>query len=440
MEPNDPIKIVYSWIGPRGPMVNTELPNVMSLANVCETVNAHGSRFFWADDIYWRVFMHSGNYPLASTWALPEDDPFIFPFTLAWRIQFPNYFLNDGGVLEFSHTPHTIIHQVREKNGFFLIDYSPEAFVQESHLRSIHSYFGHYNRIPMGKIIYLTGCMNVETLYAAWCDRNGIPDDPMHRMIMAPFPISQHSLSLHLDNAPEPIFDENKIPEKLFLCWNRRFRPHRTNLALALDKEGLLDRSYYSMNLTDPESNTTHFKNTVDVYSNPFLRISNQDVERLVAKLPLVLDGETDIAKMCGDFDRAAKNFYENSLVSIITETNFELSELTATEKSFKPAKEKHPFIMVGAAGALQSLHDFGFQTFDEFWDESYDDEPNHKVRLFKIVEICKKIGAWTPEQILDFKRRVKPIVEHNYNVLKTNTAKMIADKMRNEITKRIRK
>jgi hypothetical protein len=193
------------------------------------------------------------------------------------------------------------------------------------------------------------------------------------------------------------------------------------------------------MNLIDPEMNSLQFKSTVDVYYNPMLGLTGQDAEQFISKLPLSIDSETDIMRMCGDFDRAAKDFYSNSLVSIITETNFELSELTATEKTWKPAKEKHPFIMVGAAGALRTLREFGFQTFDEFWDESYDDIEDPRQRLYKIVQVCKEIGSWTPEQILDFKRRVKPIVEHNYQMLKTNTAKRVADKIRTEMAKRIK-
>lgn len=438
MQKDDPIKIAYSWIGPRGPIVNTELPNVLSFANVGEGSSTNSAKF-WADDLYWRVFMHHGNYPISPAYNLDEKDIFIYPFTLAWRVQFQNYFLNDGGVLEFSHTPNHITHQVRFHNGFFLIDYSPEAFVQEGQLHVMHSYFGHYNRIPMGKIIYITGCMNVQELYNSWCDRNGIPDDPMHRMIVVPFAVSQHAISVQVDQAEEPVYDENHLPEKLFLCWNRRFRPHRTQLALALDKAGLVDRSYYSMHLVDPELNSMHFKNTVDLYSNPLLKLSNKDVDNFVNKLPLIIDGETQITQMCGDFDRAAKNFYENSLVSIVTETNYELSELTATEKTWKPAKEKHPFIMVGAAGSLRTLQNFGFQTFDEFWDESYDDIEDPRLRMYKIIEVCKEIGSWSAEQILDFKRRVKPIVEHNYKIIKTNSAKIIADKIRENIEKRLK-
>lgn len=432
-----PIKIVYNWIGPKGPIVNTELPNILSFATVTENATVNSGKF-WSDDIYWRIFMHHGNFPIAPTFNTDHDDVFILPYTLMWRNEFTNYFLYDNGICEFSHTPNHIIHQVRNHKGFFCLDYAPEAWVHNNHFKVMHSYFHNHKNIPMGKIIYITGCMNVEEVYNKWCDKNNVPNDPMHRMIVVPFAISQHDLSRRLNEPAEPVYDEKHLPEKLFLCWNRRFRQHRTNLALALDKEGLVDRSYYSMNLTDPEMNSINFKDTVDIYSNHNLKITNDDVNKFISKLPLIIDGETDIGRMCGDFDRAAQNFYHNSLISIITETNFDAEYLTATEKTWKPAKEKHPFIIVGVEGALRAMRNFGFQTFNEFWDESYDDEKDPGLRLHKIVEVCKYIGSWSDEKILDFKSKVKPIVEHNFTILSTNSAKTVADKIRFEIHRRL--
>lgn len=425
---NDLIKIVYSWIGPKGPIVNTELPNILSFAGVAEG-GSTDSNLYWADDIYWRIFLHNGPFALASTAHMENNETFIYPFTLAWRIQFQNYFLSNNGILEFSHTPNHITHQVRHHRGFFLIELAAEAFIQDSHLMVMHSYFTNLN-IPMGKIIYVTGCMNAETLYDRWCERSGISPDPIHRMNMVSFPISQHALSMHVSVSPQPNYDETKVPNKLFLVWNRRFRRHRTLLALALDKAGLVDRSYFSMSALDPEMQTVKFKNTIDLYSDPALGLTAEGADAFVNKLPLVIDGETVIAKMCGDFDAAAREFYQDSLVSIVTETNFELAELTLTEKSFKPAKEKHPFIIVGVAGALKAMREFGFKTFGDFWDESYDECEDPKLRLHKIVEVCKDIGSWDSDKILEFRRNVKPIVEHNFQVLKKNTAKIVADKI----------
>lgn len=94
---------------------------------------------------------------------------------------------------------------------------------------------------------------------------------------------------------------------------------------------------------------------------------------------------------------------------------------------------------MVGVAGALRSMQNLGFKTFDEFWDESYDEEQDYKLRLYKIVKVCKEISEWDNNKILEFKKKVKPIVEHNYNVLQQNSAKIVADKIRSEIFKRIK-
>ena len=93
-----------------------------------------------------------------------------------------------------------------------------------------------------------------------------------------------------------------------------------------------------------------------------------------MSKLPLEIDGETEIGEMCADRTGNARKFYQNSLLSIVTETNWDLPHLTSTEKSFKPFRDKHPFIIVGVDGALKSMRNLGFKTFSEFWDESYDE------------------------------------------------------------------
>ena len=188
------------------------------------------------------------------------------------------------------------------------------------------------------------------------------------------------------------------------------------------------------MGLVDPESTNVTFTSTVALYNHNKEEITSTDVNTFVNKLPLIIDGENDIHRMCHDFDAAARNFYTNSLVSIVTETNFASKALTLTEKSFKPSKEKHPFIIVGVNGALKSMREFGFQTFSEFWDESYDEEINPTIRLHKIIEVCKYIGTWDKEKILDFKKKVKPILENNYAMVQNDTAKVVARNIENVI------
>jgi hypothetical protein len=431
------IKICYSWIGPKGPILNTELPNLLSFVAVSEGASTD-SRMFWCDNVWNEIFCNKEDYVLDGISLIDDKDTFIYPFSLMWRVPLNNYYLFNSGILEFSHTPNHIIHHVRSNKGYFLIDLSAEAFVQEQQLAMMHSYFGFYG-IPLSKIIYLTGCMNATELYEIYCTKHNITD-PNDKMILISYPTSQNGIARHLTQKPkppEPAFDTERVPEKLFLAWNRRFRNHRIALSLSLEKEGLIDRSYISLGRTDPENTSFSFEDVVGEHQRRFLGVTNEHMASLINKLPLVLDGETNIHQMCADFDGAARNFYQNSLISLVTETNYELSEVTLTEKSFKPAKEKHPFFIIGAKGTLKAMRDLGFQTFSDFWPEDYDDIEDPSIRMRRTVEILRSIGRWDNEQILEFRRKVKPIVEHNFKMVHNKSSDLVSTKINDIIRSR---
>jgi hypothetical protein len=188
-----------------------------------------------------------------------------------------------------------------------------------------------------------------------------------------------------------------------------------------------------SMGKTDPENSTQTVQNN---YNQHYTTDIHVDIDNFVNKLPLVLDNETDNNRMCQDFDDATRPFYQNSLVSIVTETNYNSQYVTLTEKSFKPSKEKHPFIIVGAAGTLQAFRDMGFKTFSEFWNESYDNIHDPRHRMHALYNVFKDIGSWNNAKILDFRRRVKPILDHNYETLKIHSSKVVSDKIKAIVSK----
>ena len=429
------INLVYNWLGPKGPIPNTEVPNVLNLAAVGEATTTN-SQNFWCDSIWHLIFCNKPGYGIGTTVFLNQDDVFIYPFSITWRINFTAYFYKGSGILEYSHTNEQTLHMVRQGKGFILIEDAAEAHLETSQIQAMQSYFFEQH-IPMNKIIYLTGCMNAQALYDEWCLLNGI-NQPRDKMNIFSYPTSQNSLAtyfkIYKPNVPE--YDTERVPEKLFLSWNRRFRPHRTAMAFGLDKLGLVDRSYLSIGLHDPENSNMHITHTLEDHLIPYLDLQPEDKIRFVNKLPLVLDGENDVNQMCQDFNDATRPFYQNSLVSLVSETNFSANEVSLTEKSFKPIKEKHPFITVGVNGTLQSLRDMGFITFGAFWDESYDTIVNPPERMAAILNICKDIATWDSEKIKDFRRRVKPILDHNYEILKIEYSHTIATKVRDRIFK----
>ena len=428
---SEKIKLVYSWIGPRGPIWNTELPNILSFADVSEHAQVNSHRF-WSDDAWTTLFSHAPDeYEIYPAVGMSENDtrPFIYPFSLAWRVNFEHYFCGDTGIMEFAHMPWHLVRLLREQNGYILINHSVEAFMSHGYMNAMHGYFKGIHNLPLHKIIYLTGCINAKEIYEEYCLVNNIPEDKQERLTIVSYPSSQNIFRPNIGtDEDEPFYDDTIVPEKLFLMWNRRYRSHRLALSLYLEEKNLIDRSYISFSDRDIERPTIEFKKIVtpDIVVHLYPWLYQEVIDRFSERLPLVIDGETNINQMCEDRGNESRPFYQNSLVSIITETNFEQSEVTLTEKSYKPIKEKHPFIIVGAPGAIKGMQDAGFQTFNEFWDESYDNLKNPGERMLAIMRIISDIATWDNDKILDFRRRVKPILDNNFRILKDSSPKTI--------------
>jgi hypothetical protein len=74
------------------------------------------------------------------------------------------------------------------------------------------------------------------------------------------------------------------------------------------------------------------------------------------------------------------------------------------------------PFIIVGTHGSLKYLRSYGFQTFGDFWDESYDDEVDDIKRIEKIAGLLQNLNAMTNKQKQKLFDSVIKITNYNYN------------------------
>jgi hypothetical protein len=133
------------------------------------------------------------------------------------------------------------------------------------------------------------------------------------------------------------------------------------------------------------------------------------------------------------------KEIYLDSYIHIVTETNFK-NDIFPTEKIINPMVVLQPFILVGAPGYLKYIKSLGFKTFNEFWPEEYENgDTSPEERMRRIREVFKTVAAWDQNQILDFKRRVKPILEHNFNLIKTLGVDMLLDNINKLVRENIK-
>jgi hypothetical protein len=88
---------------------------------------------------------------------------------------------------------------------------------------------------------------------------------------------------------------------------------------------------------------------------------------------------------------------------------------LHLTEKTFKPIALGMPFVIVGTKGSLEYLRSYGFQTFGDIWDESYD-SADDDVRIERIASLLRSLDELPAEAKQDLFEQCHQVIEHNWN------------------------
>jgi hypothetical protein len=133
----------------------------------------------------------------------------------------------------------------------------------------------------------------------------------------------------------------------------------------------------------------------------------------LAAKLPRLFAGEeTQVMTSCwlGNYAEA-----QDSLVYVPTETVYFGERLHITEKTFKAIALEMPFVLVAPAGSLEYMRSYGFKTFSDVFDESYDLETDDVKRIEKVAKLLKDLDSLSPSERLKIHFQCLPIVIHNY-------------------------
>ena len=83
-------------------------------------------------------------------------------------------------------------------------------------------------------------------------------------------------------------------------------------------------------------------------------------------------------------------------------------------EKTFKPIACMQPFIINGMPGSLKHLHELGFKTFSDWWDESYDNETDFKKRSDKVIKVVNELCNLSHKSLLNLIIDMQDVLEHN--------------------------
>ena len=190
--------------------------------------------------------------------------------------------------------------------------------------------------------------------------------------------------------------------QNLFLSYNRTQRTHRGFLVAMLNEYNLLKRGKISYQLSD-----INFDNI-----NPSL-YNKQKWLLLKNKGPQFID-DNQVENLA---DSLPVEHYEQTFISLITETTVNSRCIFFSEKIFKPIAVGHPFILLGNPFSLKKLKEMGYRTFDKWIDESYDDITDNFARTIAIVREIEKLKTLTEEQLKAMRIEMNEVTLHNKRV-----------------------
>jgi hypothetical protein len=109
---------------------------------------------------------------------------------------------------------------------------------------------------------------------------------------------------------------------------------------------------------------------------NPYISIMNKHEYTLSDSLPI--------------------NMYNQANFNLLVETDIDYEYgFFLTEKILKCLISGMPFVLVATPYFLKYLKQLGFYTYNELWDESYDDELDYTKRIDKVIDLCNNLDSF---------------------------------------------
>lgn len=219
-----------------------------------------------------------------------------------------------------------------------------------------------------------------------------------------------------------------------FSCFNRLIedRMHRPILSSYLASKVNHSKLMVSCNVTDPYSGKHISACSHGVAPRHRRYIDSMGHEPMLINIPPedLRDGTIRNASA----ESLSRMIY-TSFCHVVTETLFYQKAVHLTEKSLRPMVNRRPFLLAGPAGSLAYLRSYGFRTFSDWWDESYDLIEDPHDRLDCIMMNIDKISSWSNSKIKSVLLEMRPVLEHNHNHFYTDFPEIIMQELKDNMS-----
>jgi len=382
------------------------------------------------------AILNTGNFPYILTQFLGVPGPSKVEYrsnTFVWLLRNfndgNNYWyceIFNGSAFEVfdinSIIPKNILDNIKADDKTFL-------YICNSHEAFLHIVPGLYEtlvvkeHIPPKKIIIANEAVDLYIEVKRYADLHNL--DYFNVDWISTFEANISLETSHQKLYPIQTLDINRTYNKRFLNFNRRWRLHRPTLVALMQAVGILDKGFVSLGHCDDNQDWDKMYSYVKRYNSVNLKLLSllEKAEEDVLNLPPLYLDSTDLTVNKPHIEAESSYLYHQSLISVVSETTFYISEWFnparfLSEKTFKPVGYGHPFILVTTPKSLELFKEMGYKSFHPFIDESYDSEMDDYERMLKIVKEIKRICDMNNDEVKDFIRKVRPIVEFNQEAL----------------------
>lgn len=225
--------------------------------------------------------------------------------------------------------------------------------------------------------------------------------------------------------------DDQQNISNIFLSFNHLVKKHRSYRISLLCR--LIDRNIMARGSVSFHASKEHCLQEIEDGNTQLSDQSKRLIEKHITEfnaLPMFIDGPTINSNASAQFGHQEYKIWQRSFVHLVNETVFYDQKLHLTEKVFKPIVSLRPFVLVSAPGNLGYLRSYGFATFGDWWDESYDDLVDPDERLDAITKIITDLCSKPFDEIKKMLADMKPVLDYNKRHFFSGFRKRIVDEL----------
>ena len=312
-----------------------------------------------------------------------------------------------------------------------VLDRSGEGKVHDADVTNAVHRFLHDIGAEPGVGVLVTQDRTYREDYLSFCAAHQIR--PVLRILTYDYYIRR--LFAEYEDGPQGLFEERLAAfqarsahrDRRFISLNLTPRPTKVLFLLRLLRDGLWGAGYISFGGFDLLKATNRGDGAFPRFLTRLRKLPGfRDLTEEL--LPFMPELESYGEVLFGDIRRnkvtqeirnlpigdAALAEHDRAWFTIVTESEMQDRPVRITEKPFKALLNFHPLILLGNPGSLKALRDYGFATFEGFFDETYDEEPDPRARFEMVYREVERLCALDEDDLRRLEQSIADRLAHN--------------------------